>query len=211
LNLQNPAELTQSDWWVVPLTLVFWANGVLLVVNMLPAFPLDGARLLRTLVWPSLDYRAAGQVAVRTTKLTAIGLCLLAWFLRDEQLVESLPTWVPLVLLAIWAYCSAQYEGSRLDDSDWDEELFNYDFSQGYTSLDRNFDTPRRSGSSVRRWIERRREMRRRRRASREQEEERQVDEILLRLHETGMDGLSAKERNLLNRVSARFRNRQRN
>ena len=54
-------------------------------------------------------------------------------------------------------------------------------------------------------------EMRRRRRLFLEQAEERQVDEILLRLHETGMDGLSAKERALLNRVSARYRNRQRN
>jgi hypothetical protein len=32
----------------------------------------------------------------------------------------------------------------------------------------------------------------------------------LMRLHETGMDGLSAKERALLERVSARYRNRQR-
>ena len=45
--------------------------------------------------------------------------------------------------------------------------------------------------------------MRRRRRATREQEEERRSDKILSRLHESGMEGLSAKERSLLNRVSA--------
>ena len=61
----------------------------------------------------------------------------------------------------------------------------------------------------MRRWLDNRREQRQRRRQWIEQEEERQVDEILVRLHETGMNSLSAKERALLNRVSARFRNRQ--
>jgi stage IV sporulation protein FB len=61
----------------------------------------------------------------------------------------------------------------------------------------------------MRQWLQNRREMRRRKRLWQEQEEERQVDSILLRLHEVGLEGLSAKERALLNRVSARYRNRQ--
>jgi hypothetical protein len=41
-----------------------------------------------------------------------------------------------------------------------------------------------------------------------EAEEERQVDGILSRLHAHGMDSLTVDERKLLDRVSARYRNR---
>jgi Zn-dependent protease len=205
-----PGELLTGEWWVVALKLTFWINGTLLIVNLLPAYPLDGARLMRSLVSSSLDYRSAGYVLVRVSKLSALALCLLAWLERDALLAGVLPTWLPLLMLATWVYCAAQQEAARLDDGDWDEDLSNYDFSQGYTSLERTFDAPRRPGTSVRRWLQQRSEMRRRKRIAREQDEERQVDDILVRLHERGMNGLSAKERALLNRVSERLRNRLR-
>ncbi len=210
LSPLQPALLMQGAWWFVLLKVTFWINWLLLAVNFLPAFPFDGARVLRSLLWPAMEFRGAGQVAVRTSKLTAVGICLLAWLLRDLKSADVLPMWVPLVLLAAFIYFSAQYEAARFDEADWDDELFNYDFSQGYTSLERTLESPRRPGGSVRRWLENRRELRRRRRQSQEQDEERQVDAILIRLHEAGMEGLSAKQRALLNRVSARYRNRQR-
>ncbi len=133
-----------------------------------------------------------------------------AWMLRDTQSADVLPAWVPLLLFAAYIWFSAQHEWMRLETAEWDDELFSYDFSQGYTSLERASEPPRAPSSSMRRWLENRREQRQRRRQWIEQEEERQVDEILVRLHETGMNSLSGKERALLNRVSARFRNRQR-
>jgi len=194
----------------VGLKLAFWFNWLLLAVNLLPAFPFDGGRLLRCLLWPTMEHRGATQVAVRASKLTALGICVLAWLLRDLKSTDALPAWVPLVLVAAMIYFSAQHEGSRLEESDWEEDMLNYDFSQGYTSLERTGESSRRAGGSLRRWLETRRELRRRRRQSQEQDEERQVDAILMRLHEAGMEGLSAKERALLNRVSARYRSRQR-
>jgi Zn-dependent protease len=211
VSLLAPAGLGTGELWEVALKQVFWINGMLVVANMLPAFPLAGARALRSMLWPSLDYRVAGHVVARASKLTALGLCILAWLVAGDMLAGVLPTWLPLILVATWLFGMAQQESMRLDESEWDEELFNYDFSQGYTSLERNFESPRRSGSSVRRWLQNRSELRRRRREAREHEEERKVDEILIRLHETGMESLSAKERALLNRVSARYRNRQSN
>jgi hypothetical protein len=109
----------------------------------------------------------------------------------------------------VFVYSSASAEAARLEEADWEEDLFSYDFSQGYTSLERTMDPPRKPSSSMRRWLENRREMRRRKRQWMEQEEERQVDAILIRLHEKGMAGLTAKERAVLQRVSARYRNRQ--
>jgi len=210
LSPLEPVGLIDGVWWAVAIKLAFWTNWLILIVNLLPAFPLDGARILRTMLWPALDYRSAGHVAVRASKFTALGICLLAWLMRDAQSADVLPAWVPLLLLAIFIYFSAQHEAARLDEGEWDEELLSYDFSQGYTSLERTSETPRRPGRSMRRWLKNRREQRRQRQLFQEQEEERQVDEILLRLHETGMNGLTAKERSLLNRVSARYRSRQR-
>jgi Zn-dependent protease len=205
----QPSGLLAGAWWVVTLKLTFWINWVLFLVNLLPAYPLDGGRILRALLTPGLEYRAAGLVAVRASKLCAIGILILAWALWGEQSAAVLPTWVPLSLLALFLFSSASAEAARMEETEWEEELFNYDFSQGYTSLERTMDPPRRQRTSMRQWIENRREMRRRKRRWQEQEEERQVDGILLRLHEVGLDGLSAKERALLNRVSARYRNRQ--
>lgn len=166
--------------------------------------------MLRAILWPALDYRGASIVAVRASKLSALGLCLLAWLVRDSQNTTLLPSWVPLVLLAIMAYFCAQQEANRSEDEEWEDELYSYDFSQGYTSLERSGDPPRRNGGSVQRWLHHRREVRRRRRESQEQDEERQVDAILIRLHEAGMNGLTAKERAVLHRVSERYRNRSR-
>lgn len=210
LSPLTPVGLIDGEWWEVALKLTFWINALLLMVNLLPAFPFDGASMLRTVLWPALDHRTASLATVRVAKLTALGVCVLAWLLRDSRSAEVLPAWVPLVLLAALIYFCAQQEGIRLEASQWDEELFSYDFSQGYTSLERASESPRRPGGSLRRWLETRRELRQRRRQWQEQEEERQVDDILMRLHETGMDSLSAKERAILDRVSARYRNRQR-
>ena len=44
----------------------------------------------------------------------------------------------------------------------------------------------------------------------REAEEERLADEILEKVHREGIESLSAEDREILNRVSARYRNRQR-
>lgn len=205
----QPVGLLVGAWWVVSLKLLFWCNWVLLLANLLPAYPLDGARVLRALLTPAIDYRSAGMVAVRATKMTAVVLLILAVVLRNEQAAAVLPVWVPIALLALFVYSHAALEAVKQDETDWEEELFNYDFSQGYTSLERTMDPPRKPRGSLRQWIDNRRAMRRRKRQWQEQEEERQVDAILIRLHEVGLDGLTAKERSLLNRVSARYRNRQ--
>jgi stage IV sporulation protein FB len=210
LNPIDPGDLTTGAGWLVAAKITFWINWVLLSVNLLPAIPFDGARILRGLLWPALDYRSASLVVVRTSKLTALALCLCAWLVSDTASADVLPAWVPLVLLATLVFFSARQEGAQLEEHEWDEELFSYDFSQGYTSLEQTGEQARRPGVSLRRWLENRRELRRRRRVSQEREEERLVDQILIRLHESGMQGLTAKERAILNRVSQRYRNRQR-
>ena len=89
-----------------------------------------------------------------------------------------------------------------------EDEVFGYDFSQGYTSLERSTEvTPPRPGMFSR-WLQAMRESRTRRRRAQEAAEDRQVDDILSRLHRDGYDSLTPAERALLKRVSARYRGR---
>ena len=205
LSPMHPEGLFEGGGWAVGLKLVFWINGLLVLLNLAPAYPLDGLRIFRSLAWLTLDYQRAVLIVGRMTQALAFGLCLVAWL--GHEVTD--PAWLALAIGALFLSFSAKQELSRLDEQNLDDDLFNYDFSQGYTSLERHYDGPNRKTGKFRSWIERRRDERRQRQADLERDEERQVDEILARLHEKGLDGLTAKERALLNRVSARFRNRQ--
>ena len=121
------------------------------------------------------------------------------------------PTWAGLILLAMVLFFSARQEAARIEDLHQDEVPFGYDFSQGYTSLERSEESvpppPKRPGV-IARWLSRCREDRLLRQQHREEDDDRRMDEILSRLNATGMRSLSSADRDLLNRVSARYRSR---
>ncbi|HQU43597.1 MAG: hypothetical protein B7Z73_14820, partial [Planctomycetia bacterium 21-64-5] len=98
----------------------------------------------------------------------------------------------------------------RLNDSETDDALFGYDFSQGYTSLEKTAQSRKAPPGPVKKWLDERRAKRLQRQQQVEAEEDRRVDDVLARLHELGKHGLSEEDRALLNRVSARYRNRNR-
>jgi Zn-dependent protease/predicted transcriptional regulator len=52
------------------------ANIMLIVFNMIPAFPLDGGRMLRAVLAMSLEYTKATEIAARIGQLAAVGLGL---------------------------------------------------------------------------------------------------------------------------------------
>ncbi|MES1213648.1 MAG: M50 family metallopeptidase [Singulisphaera sp.] len=193
--------------WVYVVQLIAWINWLLFLVNLLPAYPLDGGRVLRSLVWQRKGYRTAVIVVARVAKVTAFATWIAAWAVHAHY---AHATW-PLLLLGILLFFSAKQETDRLQDRESDEGVFGYDFSQGYTSLERNFaSTARKSPGLLRQWLDGRREARRVRQKRTEEEDDRRMDEVLARLHEVGRDGLSDEDRALLDRVSARYRNRQR-
>lgn len=206
-----PSGLLEGAYWLVALRMAFWINWLLLLVNLLPAAPLDGGRALRSVLWPVTGYRVAVRVVSRSGMVIAFGLCLLAWWVYHPRDFRLVPAWTPLVLMAIYLYFSARQETKRVEEQDEDEEIFGYDFSEGYTSLERTTTAPRlgRSGP-LRRWLRERREQKQRRLRQIEREEEQRVDSILVRVKELGIDAISPEERALLQRVSARYRSRLR-
>jgi Zn-dependent protease len=202
-----PANLTDGPLLLVALKLAFWINWLLVLVNLFPAFPFDGGRVLRSLLWSQFDYRLAVLWVTRTAMAFALVICFLAWWMKDAYTAAFVPAWVPMLLFAIFLWFGAQQEEARLEYGG-EDDLFGYDFSQGYTSLERD-GARARSPGPIRRWLNDRREARIASQAAREREEEQLMDAILARLHETGVEGLSPNERTILERVSARYRNRQ--
>jgi len=59
-------------------TYLFWINGVLAIFNLVPAFPLDGGRMLRALLWGwKRDFRWATRIASGTGSFFGLVLMVL--------------------------------------------------------------------------------------------------------------------------------------
>jgi hypothetical protein len=118
-----------------------------------------------------------------------------------------------LIGLAILIEYLVRTEARMLEEGGYyDDGVFGYDFSEGYTSLESA--TPKvrpYKESALKRWRRRRSDLRRQRREAREAAEERRMDEILEKLHREGRTALTDEENRFLVRVSARYRNRTKN
>ena len=187
------------------LALVAWINGLIVLVNLLPAYPLDGARALRAVLRPAYGFRTAVVATWRSGLVSAAALIVAAWFLRHEFDKASLAC----TILGIFLYFSSWEEAERLHDGGAAMEEAGYE--QRYDDAEEDDDEhPRRPMiGPLRRWIVERREQRLARQLEIEREEESRVDAVLVRLHTLGANALSAEDHALLKRVSARYRQRQ--
>jgi Zn-dependent protease len=209
-NPFNPQDMMDGAAWLVALKIACWLNWSLVLVNSLPAFPLDNGRVLRDILWPSFEFRPASLAVSRVSKVTALALIVLGYLIEDPKPFTLMTAWFPLGMLALFIFFSSRQESERVEENEVEDDLFGYDFSQGYTSLEQAHGNSKFSMNGLRSWLEKRRLAKETRRREIEAEEERRVDGILARLHSEGMNALSMEERNLLDRVSARYRNRQR-
>lgn len=214
LNPLQPQLLVEGAGWLVTIKLACWINWVMVLANLLPAFPFDGGRALRAALsaqWPDASPRRAASLVALVAKIAAAALVVVAWMVRDQPTNQVIPLWFSLVILAIFLYFGAKQEEERPTDSEIEDELFGYDFSEGYTSLEQSTEHRHDPAGPFTRWLEQRRAAKRQRQLEIEAEEERRADELLGRLHEKGMASLSDDEQLLLKRVSARYRQRNGN
>lgn len=218
LNPLQPeyAEIPTPASRVLGLTL--WINWLLLLINLLPAFPFDGGQALRaalTVMWGESARPQAARIVARCAQFASLGLLVAAVILTVPNRTNApellVPPWLLLVLLAILLFFSAKQEEGRQEERETEDEVFGYDFSQGYTSLERTSKPHAPRPGLLSRWLNQRREARMERQRQREADEERRVDEILVRLHEQGIESLTNEDRALLDRVSARYRSRSGN
>jgi hypothetical protein len=148
-------------------------------------------------------------IVARVAKVTAALLCVAAWFVPQPPAeLHVPPLWLPIVMIAIVRYFSAKAEVERLRERELSEEWLGFDFSQHFGDDEEPPEPRRHDPGMIQRWLERRRAARLRRTQLEEEEEEWRADDILARLHTSGMRSLSAEDKAILQRVSQRYRNR---
>jgi stage IV sporulation protein FB len=198
----KPAPPFVAEWWV---GWFGYLNWVLFLANLIPAPPFDGGRFVRGAL-------AVGQ------KDGALGIwlargCALVLFLAGlirVMFIRNGGSGLTLISLALLIEFMVRLEARMLEEGGYyDDGLFGYDFSQGYTSLEAGAPKVRPyRESALRRWRRRRSELRRQRREAKEAAEDRRMDEILEKLHREGRAALTDEEQRFLIRVSVKIRNR---
>ncbi len=214
LSPVSPDGIMSGTLTLVVMKLTFWINWLLAVLNLIPAFPFDGGRMVRAalvLTQVSSDYQRSSAIVTRVAKLTAVAFVIAAWMVQPEASPDAfVQARFAFLLLAIFIYFSARKEELFAQSQQGDDGLLGYDFSEGYTSLERSgpkLTTKPLPGPLVR-WWQRRKELREQRQRDLEVLEDGLVDEILSRVHQSGLQSLSTEDRSILDRVSARYRSR---
>lgn len=187
--------------------LTVWVNAWLLMVNLLPIHPADGAELLKSVLWPLVGRPSAAATHAHIAFGSAAVALLLAIVLRGVWLSDSMPAWFPLTLLAV----ALLYGGNRLsrqrkydvglaiDEFDSDDEQW----------LHAEWLEDDRAVVLVEHLQEKQQEALDRKRRERESQEDARVDDILARLTQTSFDQLSEEEQAILKRASRRYRQRR--
>jgi stage IV sporulation protein FB len=85
---------------------LFWVNVTLVVFNMIPAFPMDGGRVLRALLAYRMDRRRATDIAATIGQVLAFGFGFLG-------LINGAPLLV-FVALFVWLGATAESHAVRM-------------------------------------------------------------------------------------------------
>jgi CBS domain-containing protein len=97
-------------YWLRPMITIkallagfFWTNVALFALNLLPAFPLDGGRVLRAWMARTMDYQQASRRAVTIGNVFAAGFMLLG-------AIWSPPSYTWLIVIGLLLFMAAQME-----------------------------------------------------------------------------------------------------
>jgi hypothetical protein len=180
--------------------LLFAINWTLVLINLLllPPFAMG-------VVFEALSEKIFGEPYSRVWM--RFSWCLAA-FLLLGGLVLDLSLVVALAAVSMLSLMTLS-QSAHSYDPEPTETFLGYDFSEGYTSLDRSVSqTEPVTPSILERWRKKRQDQRLKREAALDHEVSENLDRILAQVHEHGIDSLSSHDRKLLDRASQRFRSR---
>ena len=80
---------TSNSWWLTLLFVTHWMNAILLLVNLLPILPFDGARILQALLWRGRGFGPAMRLTERIGGYGAVVLGV--WEVRRRTRPASRP------------------------------------------------------------------------------------------------------------------------
>ena len=175
--------------------LLFIVNWIGLLINLLPVVPLDGGQILRAFLSAQIHPELVNRTALQIGLFVAIAI-LIVGAIADMSQVVLIGTFVLTVNIV---QLFQEEMGEVMDDS-----TFGYDFSAGYESLEKSNPISTREVrlGLIQRWRERRRVRREQQERIRRSEAEQQLDELLAKVHEHGLESLSDQEKKLLRSCS---------
>jgi hypothetical protein len=192
-------------------------NYLLVLMNLLPAAPFDGGRILHALLRLTaahLDDRTIGHSVVMVGRIVGLVLIVAGFTLGAGDVQGPLPAWFPLTVLGMIALFAG--ESPEPISKPQPPPPMAEDLLDANAPVDENpFDTAEEldwEDGPFAQWLQEKKEAEATRRLERQEAEladERRVDEILARLHERGSSALSAEDRRILMRVSDRLRRRR--
>jgi Zn-dependent protease len=193
--------------WVWIIGWFSYLNYVLMLVNLIPALPFDGGRMLRAYLASTSVVSSRESIAA---PWTAHACAVLLGLIGVVRLVKGHSDGLTPILLGLFIEVLVRVESRMLEEGGYFEDgVFGYDFSEGYTSLESGAAKVRPyRESALKRWRRRRSDLRRQIRIAREAAEEKRMDEILEKLYREGRNALTDEEHRFLVRVSTRYRNR---
>jgi len=203
--LELPSVALAQNWGMAVQILAFSLNWTLFLINLLPILPFDGGAVALAF-WE--QRRPVLEARSRAIMLSLFGGVVVAFvgLWRDSTSLVTLSTF--MLFLNLNDFYQTRIRQVVQSDMDQDAGFMGYDFSQGYTSLEKGFSdtdddltpppTPATSNAKD--------EKRRQREAEERAANEKRLDELLEKVHNHGMNSLSEEERRFLQQASTRYR-----
>ncbi|MBC7967435.1 MAG: hypothetical protein H7Z17_16090 [Fuerstia sp.] len=209
VTLLNPATcwqgLSSDSMTLLLLRVIFLVNTLMTVANLIPVRPLAAGYVLQNALARRFSEIESHDILLRSGLVLSI-FGLLAGFVFDLSGLAAMSAF--LLLLHV------QEAVHWFQPTATERAFSGYDYSDSYADQQRNDldeddsddDDDEISGNVLDRWKSRRESERDLRERELEQREHDELDRVLDKLHTLGRDGLSIAELHLLNRVSARLR-----
>ncbi len=183
-----------SDW----MGIAYGLNLVMLGFNLIPAYPLDGGRMLRAALWSRWGARRSAWAAAQVGMVAAVGVGI--WGLVSTNFL--------MVGVAIFMYVSCQQERMRLQEGMDEAGEFGFEVGQYYRRDEEEVVRVKERKPSLfdrlsRRFRRRRPSPPRERTAA---EVRQRVDSLLDKISKDGMASLNDEERQFLRDASEFFR-----
>ena len=200
LSSWSGLDTTTNNVPAIVLARVFWVNWLLLLFNtVLVGLPFDGGRMLQAALWPRLGHYQSTKVAIYAGFVVAV-LVGLSAIIHTEPMMAFLT-------IFIFVSCAQEWMAPKAHE----DSLFGYDFSQGYTSLEKD-ETPAppkpKKQNFIQRWLAKRAAKKLQMEIEQREADERRMDELLEKIQKHGKGSLTDEEQRFLKRVAERYKNK---
>src|SRR5581483_7496977 len=167
---------------------------------------LDMGRIFQATLWVWTGFKRSMRIACYTSFVVAAGL--IGWWLVDMFVPNYLSAYVGglTFLIAVWVAQTAWNELQMVEAGEYDDldepwrQTFRYHSPKDEKSNEPGF---------IARWAARREEAKAQKDAEDQKARAARLDDVLRRVAQVGMDGLSAEEKAFLDEESARLREKR--